>query len=449
MAALSAADFFKQPTAGRPDRKMLVLKKYKGGDAFEMKDGTRVVFKYEKAVYDKIAGLKPGDNAGYNSIVFKDSKNKAYKLNTIAKNKEFGGGGGSGAGAENTKLNESSVCLWCAVQKAYGSSDLNSVVKYYKEKKVKDMYEVDETDKNMISQKDALWIAHYQRCAEFLIKGMFSKSEYIFHRGSPLVDAINKKFSELNKKMEVPFANINKWSPADIWASKKGFRLQLDKLKTLDDLNRYLLNELKDRNLVGISLKKTLNTIHQTNFNVGEKRPPMSFNGFRIKAEKKDSTIMSSKDVYVSGKGEDEIDMQVRSFDDLSGYQGELIGKVAKYGKIAHGPINLILKDLRLQPLPPQPEIVTRARAKDEKLIRELYKMFKKYADPGITEENFVTTVKSPATKADYLFSKYLGVKLIDTLMSTTPKNRNEFVQGALGYALSNTKNSAPFIKLS
>lgn len=449
MAALSASDFFKQPTAGRPDRKMLVLKKYKDGDAFEMRDGTRVVFKYEKVVYDKIAGLRPGDNAGYNAIVFKDSKNKPYKLNTIAKNKEFGGGGGSGAGAENTKLNESSVCLWCAVQKEYGASDLNSVVRYYKENKVQALYDVDETDKNMISQKDALWIAHYQRCAEFLMKGMFNQGDYIFHRGSALVDEINKKFSELNKKMEVPFANINKWSPADIWASKKSFRLQIDKCKTLDDLNRYLINELKNRNLVGISLKKTVNTIHQTNFNVGEKRPPMEFNGYRIKSAKADSTIMSSKDVYVSGKGEDEIDMQVRSFDDLSGYQGELIGKVAKYGKIAHGPINLILKDLRLEQLPPQSEIVNKARAKDEKLIQELYKMFKKYAEPGMTEQNFVTTVKSPTTKSDYLFSKYLGVKLIDILMSTTAKNRNEFVQGALGYALSNTKNSAPFIKLS
>jgi hypothetical protein len=126
-----------------------------------------------------------------------------------------------------------------------------------------------------------------------------------------------------------------------------------------------------------------------------------------------------------------------------------LIGKVAKYGKIAHGPINLVLKDLRLEQLPPQQTIVARARAKDEKLIKELYKMFKKYADPGLTEANFVTTVKSSATKSDYLFSKYLGVKLIDILMSTTTKNRDAFVQGALGYALSNTKNSAPFIKIS
>jgi transcription termination factor NusB len=28
-------------------------------------------------------------------------------------------------------------------------------------------------------------------------------------------------------------------------------------------------------------------------------------------------------------------------------------------------------------------------------------------------------------------------------------KKKNSFIQGALGYALSNTKNSAPFIKVS
>lgn len=447
MAALSASDFFKEPTGSRPDRKMLVLKKYKDGDAFEMKDGTHVVFKFEKPVYDKIAGLIPGDNSGYNSIVLKDNKNKSYKLNGIAKNKEFGGGGGSGAGAENTKMNESSVCLWCAVYQKYGSSDLNTVVRHYQD--VKNIYVVDETDKNMISQTDQAWLNHYERSAKFLVDGLFKSNEYIFHRGSELVDAINKKFSEVNKKMEVPFANINKWSPADIWVIKKNFKLDLSNVNNIDDLNRYLTNELKSRNLIGISLKKTMNSIHQTNYNVGESRPPMNWNGYRIKSNKKDSTIFSSKDVYILGSGEDDIEMQVRSFDDLSGYQGELIGKNAKYGKIAHGPINLILKDLNLSTLPNQQEIVTKARMKDKNLIKDLYSMFSKYAEPGVTEDNFITTVSSPEIKADWLFSKYLGVKLIDTLLSSTSTKRNDFVQGALGYALSNTKNSAPFIKIS
>ena len=447
MGALSAADFFKEPTGSRPDRKMIILNKYKNEEAFEMSSGSPVVFKFEKSVYDKISALIPGDNKGYNSIVLKDKNNKSYNLNKISKSKELGGGGGSGAGAENTKMNESSVCLWCAVYKEYGVADKNAVIKYYKD--VKDLYVVDESDKNMISQTDESWLKHYERCAEFLVNGLFKRGDYIFHRGSDLVDMINKKFSELNKKMETPFANINKWSPADIWVIKKGFKLDISECQTLDCLNRDLLNALKDRNLIGISLKKTMNTIHQTNYNIGEKREPMVWNGFRVKAEKKDSNILSSKDVYLYGKGEDEIEMQLRSFADLSGWQGELIGSVAKYGKIAYGPINLILKDLGLEELPNQQSVIALARSKDEKMIKELYKTFSKYAEPGMSEASFMSTAQSKETSADKLYSKFLGVKLIDILKSTTDKKRDSFIQGALGYALSNTKNSAPFIKVS
>jgi hypothetical protein len=447
MSALSAADFFKEPTGSRPDRKMIILNKYKNEEAFEMSSGSPVVFKFEKSVYDKIAALIPGDNKGYNSIVLKDKKNKSYNLNKISKSKELGGGGGSGAGAENTKMNESSVCLWCAVYKEYGVADKNAVVKYYKD--VKNLYIVDESDKNMISQTDEAWLKHYERCAAFLVNGLFKSDDYIFHRGSELVDMINKKFAELNKKMEIPFANINKWSPADIWVIRKDFEFDISECQTLDCLNRNLLNALKDRNLIGISLKKTMNSIHQTNYNVGEKRAPMVWNGFRVKAEKKDSNILSSKDVYVYGKGEDEIEMQLRSFAELSGWQGELIGSVAKYGKIAYGPINLILKDLSLSELPNQQSIIGLARSKNEELIKELYETFSKYAEPGMSKESFISACQSKETSSDKIYSKYLGVKLIDILMSTTEENRNSFVQGSLGYALSNTKNSAPFIKVS
>ena len=449
MAALSAADFYKEPTSSRPDRKMLVLKKYKEESAFEMKDGTHVVFKFEQTVYDKIAGLKPGDNSGYNSIVLKDKKNKSYKLNTIAKNKEFGGGSsGSGGGSENTKLNESSVCLWCAVYKIHGASDNNTVVKYYGDKNVKMLYDVDETDKNMISQNDQAWLKHYERTAKFLVDGLFTKGDYIFHRGGDFVARIYKTYAKLNKLMEIPFANANKWNPSDIWVSRKGFDLPgIEDCQTLDCLNRYILNSLKDRDLIGVSLKKTEHGIKQTNFNVGEKRVPMEWKGFRVAAPGKG--IFGSKDVYIYGKGEDDVDMQVRSFDDLSGYQGEIIGKVAKYGKIAHGPINQVLIDLKLSRLPAQQEIVTKARNKDKALIKELYEMFSKYDNPGVTLDNFIATVQSKDTKADWLFSKYLGVKLIDTLMSTTEVKRDSFVQGAIGYALSNSKNSSAFIKIS
>jgi hypothetical protein len=447
MAKLTAADFFKESTASRPDRKRIFLDKYKAQQAFELATGVNIVFKYEPKVYEQVAGLIPGDNKGYGAVVLKGTNNRPYKMTDLAKNKEFGGGGGSGAGAENTKMNESSVCMWCAVYKETGKADLATVVKNYA--KVKSAYITDETDKNMISQTDQAWLDHYERTAEFLVNGLFKQGDWVFHRGSDLVDEINKKFKEVNKKMEIPFANINKWSPADIWVSKKNFILDLSKVMFMDDLNRYLINELKNRNLIGISLKKTANSIHQTNYNVGEKRPPMYFDSYRVMSTKRDANIFSSKDVYVVGKGEDTIDMQVRSFDDLSGYQGELIGAVAKYGKIAHGPMNMILNDLGLDKLPDQQIIVSKARAKEEKLAKEIYEIFSKYAEPGMSEDQFLTIIKSKETKSDWLFSKYLGVKLIDILMSTTQSKRDQFVQGALGYALSNTKHSAPFIKVS
>ena len=104
---------------------------------------------------------------------------------------------------------------------------------------------------------------------------------------------------------------------------------------------------------------------------------------------------------------------------------------------------------MKLSRLPAQQEIVTKARNKDKALIKELYEMFSKYDNPGVTLDNFIATVQSKDTKADWLFSKYLGVKLIDTLMSTTEVKRDSFVQGAIGYALSNSKNSSAFIKIS
>ena len=103
MSALSAAEFFKEPSNSRPDRKLVFLKKYKEMSAFIMADGTNVVFNFDPIIYDKVASMTGEDKKAYNEIVLKDITNKTYKINSIAKSKEFGGGGGSGAGAENTK----------------------------------------------------------------------------------------------------------------------------------------------------------------------------------------------------------------------------------------------------------------------------------------------------------------------------------------------------------
>ena len=448
MAALTRKDFFKYEDDTK-DRKQKILDFYKKGTPFELKDGTNVVFKFQQSVYDKIAGLRSGDAPiVYSSIVFTTTTGQQKKLTDLGKSENLGGGKGSGGGATNTKTQESSVCLWCAVNKKYGKSDQKTVVTNYKN--VKSLYCVNEVDTAMINQKDPEWLNHYEQVSKFLVGSLFNIGEYEFHRGSGKVDTIYNVFKKLNKLLDVPFNDQNKWNPGDIWVFKKGFDLPgIEKCQTIDCLNSYVLNALIDRNMIAISLKLIESTTpRQKNFNVGEKRPPSIWNGYRVAATGKN--IFGSKDVYIYAKGEDEINMQFRSFDNLSGWQGELIGTTAKYGKGAYGTVNRNLEDLKLETLPAQQDIIQKAKAKDIPTLIELYTMFKKHSAPGMTLTDFLAACKKPDIKPDWIYSKYLGVKMIDILMdtTTTQAKRNTFTQGMVGYALSNSKCSSAFIKI-
>jgi hypothetical protein len=93
MAALTRADFFKYEDDAKKDRKLKILEFYKSKETFELKDGANAVFKFEKSVYDKIAGLKSGDNpkdkAAYLSIVFTTTKGQKKKLTDLAKSENI------------------------------------------------------------------------------------------------------------------------------------------------------------------------------------------------------------------------------------------------------------------------------------------------------------------------------------------------------------------------
>ena len=451
MAALTRKDFFRYEDDKTKDRKQKILDFYKKGTPFELKDGTIVVFKFQQFVYDKIAGLWSGVTPFvYSSIVFTTTTGQQKKLTDLEKSENLGGGKGSGGGAANTKTQESSVCLWCAVNKKNKKSDLATVVTNYMN--VKSLYDVDADPASMINQKDPKWLNHYEQVSKFLVGGLFNMGEYEFHRGSVKVNTIYNVFKRLNKLLDVPFDDQNKWNPGDIWVFKKGFNLpEIEKCQTIYCLNSYVLNALKDGNMIAISLKLIESiTPRQKNFNVGEKRPLTIWNGYRVAAAGKN--IFGSKDVYIYAKGEDEINIQFRSFDNLSGWQGELIGKTAKYGKGAYGNVNRNLEALGLDTLPTQQDIIQKAKAKDIPTLIELYTMFKKNSardqDLSMTCENFLAACKTPDIKPDWIYSKYLGVKLIDILRATTQAKRNAFTQGMVGYALSNSKCSSAFIKI-
>ena len=224
--------------------------------------------------------------------VFVTDKGVEIKLNDILKTKMFGGGRGSGGGSENTGVTECAQCIW--LSEIFNGVDpdkidLNAL-------QFKD-FDIDESITKI--QKDLTddWISSSVKIAQEMKKNM--TGQYIFHMGSQFVQNINQTFSYLNKLAKPkPFANVNKWSPADIWCQRKGFNPDLSKYGSIGEFNNDLKEMYDKGNLVGVSLKKvTTEKVPVSQHNTtGFIRRAVRFVGFTMGAK----SIWDSLDAYVN-----------------------------------------------------------------------------------------------------------------------------------------------------
>ena len=80
----------------------LFIKKYKNKDPFELANGSKVVFVYDK---NNEMALKKRDQAELNRLRFLDTKGREYRLGDVGKSREFGGkGAGFGTVKEDREL---------------------------------------------------------------------------------------------------------------------------------------------------------------------------------------------------------------------------------------------------------------------------------------------------------------------------------------------------------
>ena len=222
---LSYAEFAKPKTEKRPDRKAIFLDKYKNNQPFRVSKNNLerdVIFDVKQEIIDKIVSLPVGNpdkkseefkkaKQIYDSILLSDitSPGDTYSLNDLIKAGEFTGRG-SGAGAENTKLNEASVCLWAAVYQEANDASYDIVRRLANKENVAKYYDIDEDIDKIITQENEKWIKHYENVAEFLSKEVLNKEKYIFHRGSSFVKELYKKFNDINKTLDNMITKIDK-----------------------------------------------------------------------------------------------------------------------------------------------------------------------------------------------------------------------------------------------
>ena len=413
----------------------------KNGTTMELADGSKSQIIPQDDNWIKVLNMKNEPNiTKLKFLAVKKKKN--ISVTGFMKTKEFGGGGGSGAGAAATKLGESAQCLYCDTlwqipKTTYSPADLEKT--HMKRHTITDQVPA----KAMWEKLDDSWARSSILSAEIIHTKLKGKN-YDWHRGSALVDKIEVTFKKLNKESGSFFSNINKWTPADIWASSRNYVWNFQG-QTLLDFNKYLLDEANAHNLVGISLKKTTNA-QLKYINYTKERRTFSYGGHT--AGKRG--FFSAKDVYIDygetkGSGGS---IQYRTFGET--WQGEIKGKTANHGKVSGGPTRNIFQQFGNIQLTVQNELERRIAAKDPLLYEEFFKFYLETDHMGKKSSmkfgEFVQLVNAQDT--NWYISKFLGAEACYYLGKATTKEADLLIGSIIQYAASESELSAPYMKV-
>ncbi len=405
--------------------------------------------------------------------IIKDGKTEAIALTKIIKTTDFGGGAkGSGGGSANTALEESAAAWFCAVRfsisknlETEGGEGMPSDKQFDKVKdRVFTKSPLDKIKQHLEAQPD--WIDSCAKTANALWEEFGEKNAYNWYRGEGIVKWMDEQFKVVNDnhimpetgEKRKPFANLNKWTPADIWACRCTLKKEhITQHRTFAGFNRWLKECMDAQQLYGISLKAIENReAHLKAVNYTSARPVATYDKIYAKS-------YNALDVWMYTKG---VPLEIQ-FRDTSGgdpltWQGEVIGQAAKHGKIGGGVYDMIIEQVYGKPLYTNLSGI-KTEAKNGNLNGKVLKLSLKHKSiidgsnnpkktgkfkaPTIDMELVESNRTRTTNKGQWIFSKYLGLKVVDVLESGNSDQANEAAQLIHLYATSQSKDSAPYLK--
>lgn len=412
----------------RPDRAYradLFITKYKSGEPFETTGGDKVVLQYDPSVEKAI---RTGNSKGLPTKALKTLDGQELTFGKLKKTAEFGGGRGSGGGSDNTRATESAQCVYAQLMWD------NPNTKFSPDE-LKSAFQKTNTDAKLdeILLNDDQWIASSINGARILHK-VLKKKQYTWHRGSQWVSKLEEVFKKLNSEEKL-FSNVNKWTPADIWAVARGAenKYNIHGAKSFSELNNELLKAYAARDIMGISLKK-----------IG-KKPKLSQVNFRapfvppkfIKQTFGKKNFYGAKDGYLYGSGGFQI--QFRTFPT---FQCEIVGKKAKHGKVSYGGISDAMKDATGRPLTNKKVVEQMLKNKPDMFYDNFWKNYSMTSEKDSKE-----TLMANLQKKDFEWnvSKYMVLELFTAINGREQQVLDYLVR----IAKSQTKNSAVHLKVS
>lgn len=388
---------------------------------------------------------------------------EAYKISDIKKSKAFGGeSAGSGGGAAATKQNESSQCvataIACFLDREIDKDDFNIKNVEAIEKKIDISFSYsDPAELVKALTSSASWQKTFISTANILRKELKLSEDHMFHHKSSWVTSLGNIYKKLNKNDDSPFGSMDKWNPADIWIVKKNIEIPED-FDSLVELNTWLADKFDEKEVIGVSLKKTSSSADfkiKNAESIANELGDIDLPEFSI-SDKKDRVFIGKNSYIYFGDEELQLKSTQTNYSSIQGTINKK-GSAAQHGGISLGPINKILKHLSL------PEVSSLETVKslidlfeDDKLkkysvlLKSFINIIEK-ANPSLDKDKIKTEFlnSSKTDSAPWVVSKYQAVELISILQQATEKERKEFVFHAFAYAASQSELSSIHVKVS
>ena len=403
-------------------------------DPFELEDGGTITLSKVN-----IDGIEFDKSSSQDDI--EQALNKAKKITVtgdidgtpttipsgkLKKSPEFGGGSGSGAGAAITALGESAQAYVAAIRYALGKDIDNSDITLDNLKSVESKVDATSSAEEVFSflQSQPGWLKSVVSSSNVLASSY--PGDFEFHRGSSFVDTIETAAKAAIKK-EGSLSNINKWNPADIWLVSPDAK-SINFPNEIGELNELIKKLFEEKKLIGVSLKQTSNPKIDI-YNLEPDTASYKYEGY--------TASPTSNDVYLNyndGK------IQFRTFSNMSAFQGEIMGKQAKHGKLSTGAINSILSKLNLSTLPEGDTVRDLVNNPSSEFESEFKNLYSKYT--GADFDSFYE--KADGNKK---YSKFMGLSLLNIVDNSDKKD--SIINSFVNYAKSKSEVSSVFIKIS
>lgn len=421
--------------------------------------------------------------------------------------------------ASKTDIQESAQALFCALADYAGASYVSNKNGVFNEDMVKDYLTFKikwETDKSfnikledVFKKQTKSGKASFKEIEDFLIDNvawykssvLISKKiiieiddisvkfnrikkpkweDIFYNHQDELMGDIQKLWTQANKKQKsindpklkrtfIPFGDLNKWSPADIYfSSSKAQKILKDHTqgRLFNEMNFLVLNKLisdliDDGELLPLSLKKQTSSVVLKKVNFDRKKENIELNQIKYGGyswEKYPLNATTAKKpardlkIYMKGTKSEKDAIVLRHDPSTNYFRGEIIlkGMEAKAGGLGTGQIIAIVGIIDIKKQSELQRIVRSAidafKRKKEPIRKEYDALIK-----GITDKKQIENIRKAYNydeKVGEISAKYVTNVIMPIIISLLKDNKkgDEFVKLVYTYAASQTTQSAKFI---